>query len=138
MKRLFLIAVLMGLAFGAQAQTATNLNLRCIVSLSDGSRTTNVLNISGVRLAGLIESWKQDTTNKTKAKVPELTLGQYVVQELRDKGAEWEQKGALAEMKTAGFTNTAVTPNPRFLERWSGLSAADQAKAVDYLNRIEQ
>ncbi len=137
MKKLLLLSLITGLAFAAQAQTATNLNLRSIVSLNDGSRTTNVVNISSTRLMGLIESWNADSKNKTNAGVAALTLGQYVVQEVRDKGTEWERAGALTELKAAGFTNSTVTPSQKLLEKWASLSPTQQSRVVDYLNTVE-
>ncbi|MBF8281268.1 MAG: hypothetical protein HW378_183 [Anaerolineales bacterium] len=128
----------MAASFLAHSQSATNLTLRCIISLDDGSRATNIVNISGTRLAGLIEGWKLDTTNKVNAKAPALTLGQYVFQEVKDKGAEWERAGALNELKAAGFTNTAVTPSQKLLDKWATLTPTQQSRVVEYLNSVAE
>mgnify|MGYP001610315061 FL=1 len=136
MKTLLSILLLTCLALAAQAQTATDLTLRCVVRFDDGTAQTNVLNVSDVRLKGLVAAHAENTKTRLSGGTNALTLGQFAVQEVRDKGIEWQRKGALASIKLAGWTNTAVQPSDKLLARWDALSAGDQARVVDYLNRL--
>lgn len=136
MKTLLSILLLTGLSLAAQAQTATNLNLRCIVNLDDGSRTTNGVNISGVRLQGLQLAHAENTKTRTDAKLAPLTLDQFVFQEVRDKGAEWVHRGIVSSSFAIGLTNARVKLTEAQLGELQALTDAEKIGVVRWLNKI--
>lgn len=117
--------------FNASAQSVTI----TVVASSDGSAyTTNVVQVPQVRVEGLLLLWQEDVKAKTSANppIPALTLGQFVVQEIRDRGTEYAKTGATAEMKIWGITN----PPPRLVEAWPTLTLQQRTNAVVYHNLV--
>lgn len=132
MKRIA-VALLLAAGLKAAAQSVTI----TIVASHDGSTfTTNVVNVPTVRVNGLIEAWNEDSKNKTNAAppVPALTLGQFMVQEVRDKGIEYQKRGVTAELLNWGVTN----PPAKLVEVWTTLSPEQKTNAVTYVKQVGQ
>ena len=131
MKKLTLFALATAVCFNASAQSVTI----TVVASSDGiTSTTNVIQVPQVRVEGLLLLWQKDCEAKTNASpsVPALTLGQFVVQEIRDRGTEYAKTGATAEMKNWGITN----PPARLVEVWPTLTLQQRTNAANYLKQI--
>lgn len=133
MKKTLLVTALSAAVLGAAAQSVTI----TIVASSDGvTSTTNTIAVPAVRVRGLIEAWGEDSKNKTNAvpAVPALTLGQFMIQEVRDKGVEYQKRGVTAELLDLGVTN----PPAKLVEVWTSLTPEQKTNAVEYAKQIGQ
>lgn len=131
MKKLTLFALATAAYLNASAQSVTI----TVVASSDGvTSTTNVIQVPQVRVNGLILLWEKDCEAKTNAAppVPALTLGQFVIQEIRDRGTEYAKTGATAEMKVWGITN----PPAKLVEVWPTLTLQQRTNAVTWHNLV--
>ena len=136
MKTLLSILLLTGLALAAQAQTATDLTLRCVIRFDDGTAQTNVLNVSDVRLKGLVAAHAENTKTRLSGGTNALTLGQFAVQEVRDKGAEWAHRGIARNSLAIGLTNARVKLTEAQLGELQALTDAEKVGVVRWLNKI--
>lgn len=130
MKKAIIACLLAIAAIGALANSVT-----ITVIADDGNGvTTNVVNVSEIRVKGLLEAWAQDTKNKESANPPvaALTFGQFVVQEIGDKGAEYQDRGATADMLAWGITNPPV----KLVKAWPTLTSEQKTNALNYHNQI--
>lgn len=125
----FIIVAAASLNASAQSVTIT------VTASSDGvASTTTVIQVPQVRVDGLLLLWQQDSKAKTNAvpPVPALTFSQFVVQEIRDRGAEYAKTGATAEMKAWGITN----PSAKLVEVWPTLTLQQRTNAVTWHNLV--
>jgi hypothetical protein len=117
-------------AAGAFAQSVTI----SIVASDGGAATTNTIQVAAVRVQGLLAMWQDDCKAKTNATPPAqaLTFGQFIVQEIRDRGQDYQNKGVVADMLTWGITNAPA----KLIANWPNLTAAQKTNAVNYLKQI--
>jgi hypothetical protein len=133
MKKTMLVLALSAAVLGAAAQSVTI----SIVASSDGSTyTTNTISVPAVRVRGLVEAWGEDCKNKTNAVPPvaALTLGQFMLQEVRDKGVEYQKRGVTAELLDLGVTN----PPAKLVDVWTSLTPEQRTNAVNYAKQVGQ
>lgn len=130
MKHPSLIILASCCALGAFAQSVT-----ITVVASDGqATTTNTVQVAAVRVQGLLAMWGDDCKAKTNATPPAqaLTFGQFIIQEVRDRGQDYQNRGAVADMLTWGITN----PPAKLIANWPNLTAIQKTNAVNYLKQI--
>lgn len=124
-----IIALFLGLtAINVSAQSVTI----SIVANDGTSTTTNTIQVPAVRVQGLMTMWAEDTKSKTAAGVDALTFGQFIVQEVRDRGTDYANKGAAADMLNWGITNAPA----KLVSLWPGMTAEQKTNAVNYLKQI--
>ena len=123
-----LLPLILAGAINASAQSVT-----ITIVANDGSTTTtNVMQVPAVRVQGLLTMWGEDSKSKTNAGSAALTFGQFIVQEVRDKGTDYANKGAVADMLSWGITN----PPAKLVSVWPGLTAAQKTNAVNYIRQV--
>lgn len=124
-----IIALTFGLlAMGVNAQSVSI----TVVADDGGTTTTNVISVPAVRVQGLLTLWGENTNTRTNAGYGPLTFGQFIVQEIRDRGTEYANKGATADMLSWGITN----PPAKLVAAWPGLTAEQKTNAVQYIKQI--
>lgn len=130
MKHLSLILLASLCAAGAFAQSVTI----SIVASDGGAATTNTIQVAAVRVQGLLAMWQDDCKAKTNATPPAqaLTFGQFIVQEIRDRGQDYQNKGVVADMLNWSITNAPA----KLIANWPNLSPAQKTNAVNYLKQI--
>lgn len=130
MKKLFLLSLCLS-SINVSAQSVT---IAVIASSNGTTYTTNVIQVPAVRVQGLLLLWEKDCATKTNATppVPALTLSQFVVQEIKDRGTDYANTGATAEMKVWGITN----PPAKLVEAWPNLTLQQRTNAVVYHNLV--
>lgn len=130
MKTLNLIALSALLCSAAFGQSIT-----ITVSSNDGTNSsTSVINVPAVRVQGMLEMWAKDSNAKTSANppVPALSFSDFVVQEIRDRGAEYAKIGATKDLLSWGVTN----PPAKLVEMWPALTLAQKTNAVNYVKEV--
>lgn len=125
-----ILALLLASATIAQAQSVTI----SIVANDGNATTTNTIQVAAVRVQGLLTLWGEDCKNKTNASPPAaaLTFGQFIVQEIRDRGQDYQNKGVVSDMLTWGITNAPA----KLIANWPNLTAVQKTNAVNYLKQI--
>lgn len=130
MKKLIVLSILAAAAVCAVAQSVTI----TVVANGGGESTTNIISVQELRVKGLLEAWVEDCKAKTNASPPAaaLTFGQFVVQEIGDKGAEYQNRGAIADMLDWGITN----PPAKLVSSWPTLTLLQKTNAANYVKEI--
>lgn len=140
MKTLLLLA-LGSLLLAPCSSLAQSVTIR-IVANDGATQTTNTFSVPGLRVNGLLSSWRYDSSAKTNATPPAaaLTFGSYIVQELTDKADEWRNRGGLEAIKTFSANLGGPTNNipPRLVEAWENLSQVQRTNAINYLKEVGQ
>jgi hypothetical protein len=117
------------------AASATAQSLSIVVIANDGANTTtNVMAVPAIRVQGLLSQWADDCKAKTNAAPPAaaLTFGQFIVQEIRDKGQGAQDIGVKADMLTWGITNAPA----KLVAAWPNLTATQKTNAANYVKQI--
>jgi hypothetical protein len=118
---------------GAISASAQSVTISIVANDGNGA-ATNVMQVPAVRVQGLLAMWAEDSKSKTNAGSSALTFGQFIVQEIRDKGTDYANKGAIGDMLNWGITN----PPAKLVSVWPSLTAAQKTNAVQYINQVGQ
>jgi hypothetical protein len=128
MKKLIVLFCLISITAFSQSVTIT-------IAANDGSNsTTSTISVPAVRVQGLMALWAEDCKAKTNANPPTaaLNFSQFVVQEIRDRGTDYANKGATKDMLSWGLTN----PPAKLVTAWPGMTLEQKTNAVNYIKQI--